>query len=373
MQSTPMIFPAGTATPRPLAVASIGRDQAELARQLGRGRRAPLPALAGDALLTLHMTNDPSPSWLEPLSILGGFGRIELVRGARLLRALAGIELGDDSIGPHWDWLQSAVCARLAGTPLAAADGLSRGGPAVTGPELVTLRLTLRGGGHLIATHGRAAAADWLRLLAGGAWQPLLSPFDHFAALPLRLPLRLARHRLPHGALAGLRPGDVLRPDRCSFDCNGLGSVTLGGLRASVRYQAPASLIILALETPMDAPHDMNEGMSEDISPDAGRDMAQSPPPAGDAPERRRDDAAAPAIAPAALDQLPATLDIELGSVTLSLGALRALAPGSTLPLAGADPAALAIRCAGRLLGRGEAVDIDGRLGVRITDWSAAC
>ncbi|WP_371875186.1 FliM/FliN family flagellar motor switch protein [Duganella vulcania] len=31
------------------------------------------------------------------------------------------------------------------------------------------------------------------------------------------------------------------------------------------------------------------------------------------------------------------------------------------------------MRCAGRLLGRGEAVDIDGRLGVRITDWSAAC
>ncbi|MYM99231.1 hypothetical protein GTP90_35890, partial [Rugamonas sp. FT81W] len=136
MHSTPMISPAGIPLPRPLAVASISRDQAELARQLGRGRQAPLPALADDALLTLHMASDPSPSWLEPLSIQGGFGRIELVRGARLLRALTGIDLGDDSLAPHWDWLQSAVCARLAGTPLADADGLTRGGLAVAGQEL---------------------------------------------------------------------------------------------------------------------------------------------------------------------------------------------------------------------------------------------
>ncbi|MYM99276.1 hypothetical protein GTP90_36150, partial [Rugamonas sp. FT81W] len=136
--------------------------------------------------------------------------------------------------------------------------------------------------------------------------------------------------RLPQGALAGLRPGDVLQPERCSFDCSGQGSVTLGGVRASVRYQAPASLIILALETQMDAPQDSNERMSEDtseaISEDLGRDLPRSAPPADDAP----------ALPPGALDQLSLTLDIELGSVTVSLGALRALAPGGTLPLAGA-------------------------------------
>ncbi|MFS2063452.1 FliM/FliN family flagellar motor switch protein [Duganella sp. CT11-72] len=357
MPSSPIILSSPAHALRPLAVASISREQADLARQIGSGRQAALPALAPDALLTLQAASDAAPSWLEPLSVQGSFGRIELVRGARLLRALTGIDLGDDNHGPQWEWLQAAVCARLHGTPLAGADSLAQGQLAVAAPGLVTLRLTLRGACHLITTHGRASAADWLRLLAGGDWLRLQSPFDGYAGLPLHLPLRLARHRLPRAMLAGLRPGDVLLPDGSAFDRSGQGHVTLGGLRATVRYQAPASLIILALETQMDAPHDMAQDLPQ---PAAAPDMLERPLDG------------VPAVPAAALDQLPATLDIELGKLTLSLGALRGLAAGSTLLLAGADPAALEIRCAGRLLGRGEAVDVDGRLGVRITEWSAA-
>ena len=343
MPSCPIIPYASTHPVRPLAVASIGRAQAELARQIGRGRQA---AFAPDALLTLQTPVEAAPSWLDPLSVQGSFGRIELVRGARLLRALTGIDLGDDLHGPHWEWLQGAVCARLAGTPLAGADSLARAPLDAAAPDLVTLRLTLRGAGHMISTHGRASATDWLRLLAGDGWLRLQAPPGACAALPLHLPVRLARHHLPHAMLAGMRPGDVLQPDSSTFDCSGQGRVTLGGLCATVRYQAPGSLIILALETRMDALYDT----------------------AQDAPFEPTLDA----VPPAALDQLPATLDIELGKLTLSVGALRSLAPGSTLLLAGADPAALEIRCAGQLLGRGEAVDVDGRLGVRITEWSAA-
>ncbi|RSZ61071.1 YscQ/HrcQ family type III secretion apparatus protein [Massilia atriviolacea] len=341
MPSSPIIPYAATHAVRPLAVARIGRDQADLARLTGIGRQASLPALAADAVLTVQTAVDAAPSWLDPLTLRGSFGCVELVRGARLLRALTGIDLGEHRHGPHWEWLQGAVCARLAGTPLAGAGSLTADTPADAAAPLTTLRLTLRSGGHLVATHGRASAADWLRWLAEPCWRPLQAPFDAFAALPLRQAVRLARHRLPHAMLASLRQGDVLLPDSSAFDRGGCGHVDLGGLRASVRYQAPGTLIILALENRMDQ------------SPD-------------------HDSANACELAQDALDQLPATLDIELGKLTLSLGALRSLAVGSTLLLAGAGPAALEIRCAGQLLGRAEAVDVDGSLGVRITEWSAA-
>lgn len=329
MQSSPIIPFASTHLLRALPVARISAAQAELARLTGRGRQAALPALAPDATLTLHAATEAAPLWRDPLTVHGSFGQIELARGERLLRALTGIDLGDDQHGPHWEWLQGAVCARLADTPLAGAVSLAHE-PVDAVPDLITLGLTLRGGEHMISTHGRASAAGWLQLLAGPSWRHLQAPLDTYAGLALQWPVRLARHTLPHAMLAGLRPGDVIQPDNGAFDCSGQGTLTLGGLSATVRYQAPCSLIILALETRMDASHDM------------------------------------------ALDQLPATLDIELGKLTLSLGALRSLAVGSTLLLAGADPGALEIRCGGQLLGRAEAVDVDGRLGVRITEWCAA-
>ncbi|NHZ32682.1 type III secretion system cytoplasmic ring protein SctQ [Massilia rubra] len=356
MPSSPII------NPRPLAVASIGRVQAGLSRRLGLGRQAALPALAPDAVLALHMAVDSAPAWIDPLTVHGSFGSIALDRGARLLRALTGIDLGEHQHGPHWEWLQGAVCARLAGTPLAGADSLAPGVADAPAAPLATLRLTLRSGGHLVATHARASAADWLRLLAGPGWLPLQAPQDAFAALPLRLPVRLARHRLPHAMLASLRPGDILLPDAGAFDCKGCGYVGLGALRATVRYQAPGTLIILALEKRMEPIHDNDNDIDIDNHNDNDIDNDDALPRDAPAPEPHA----------AALDQLPATLDIELGKLTLTLGALRSLAVGSVLQLAGANPAALDIRCAGHLLGRAEAVDIDGALGVRITEWSAA-
>lgn len=376
--ASPIVHPAQALAARPLAVASLSREQAELARQLGCGRQASLPGLAPDALLSLHTAGDATPSWLEPLTLQGPFGGIELVRGARLLRALTGIDLGDHRSGEHWQWLQSAVCARLGGTPLAGADSLARGAIDAA-PDSVTLRLTLRSGGHLITTYARAGAASWLRLLGGAGWLRLQYRLDAYADMPLSLPLRLARHRLPAAMLAGLRPGDVLVPDSPAFDCRGHGSVTLGGTRAAVRYEAPATLIILSLETPMDT--------ALDALPQTELPTELPTEPAAQAGEQPGDqfvdqpagtnfsasaDSLAPTVSPAALDTLAVTLDFELGKLALSLGALRSLGVGSTMLLAGASTGALDIRCGGRLLGRGEAVDVDGRLGIRITTWSAA-
>ena len=72
----------------------------------------------------------------------------------------------------------------------------------------------------------------------------------------------------------------------------------------------------------------------------------------------------------AAFQDLPLSVEIVLGYRELTLREAETLAPGSVLDLqrAASDPVRLAVN--GRVIGTGELVDLDGRLGVRILDWS---
>ncbi len=67
------------------------------------------------------------------------------------------------------------------------------------------------------------------------------------------------------------------------------------------------------------------------------------------------------------------TLHFELGRLRLTLDQLRALGPHSVLDLRHGSPQSIAIACGGAEVGRGEVVNVDGRLGVRITRWDGAC
>jgi len=73
------------------------------------------------------------------------------------------------------------------------------------------------------------------------------------------------------------------------------------------------------------------------------------------------------------LDDVSVPLSFEMGTVQLTLGELRTLTQGSILLLEGASPGSIAIMASGRVLGRGEAVDVDGCLGIRIVEWSGKC
>jgi type III secretion protein Q len=67
------------------------------------------------------------------------------------------------------------------------------------------------------------------------------------------------------------------------------------------------------------------------------------------------------------LDQLPMALTLRCGSLKLTLGDLRRMAAGTTLPVNGITPG-FATLCHGeRVVAEGELVDIDGRLGLQIT------
>ncbi len=66
---------------------------------------------------------------------------------------------------------------------------------------------------------------------------------------------------------------------------------------------------------------------------------------------------------------LPMGLVIETGRCQLTVAKVAGLRSGDVLELGEPLMGALEIRCADRMLGRGELVDVEGRRGLRITEW----
>ena len=59
-------------------------------------------------------------------------------------------------------------------------------------------------------------------------------------------------------------------------------------------------------------------------------------------------------------------LTVQLGTTRVSLRQIAELAPGAIVPLGRPLAGPFEVRAAGRLVGQGELVDVDGELGVRI-------
>jgi type III secretion protein Q len=66
------------------------------------------------------------------------------------------------------------------------------------------------------------------------------------------------------------------------------------------------------------------------------------------------------------LAQVPVLVDVELARVPLTLSDLSRLSPGSTLPVQLDRRGLVTLRIGERPLGRGELVEIDGAVGVRV-------
>ncbi|MES2743026.1 MAG: FliM/FliN family flagellar motor switch protein [Pseudomonadota bacterium] len=353
---------SGVALPPVPGAPHISAARAAFSVQLGRGCSAALwlhgevPATISLYALDQKMTgalDARSSLWREPVLLDGPFGAVQLADGARLLRAITGIDLGHAGGDGGSDWLYGAVLARLGASPLACVDGVRRSALGAIDDECV-LRIVLRSDDHSVVCHGRASAAVWSELLLRGDWQRERVALHHFAALPLTLPLVIARHTLTAERLQALLPGDLIVPDNASFGCDGAGLVRLGGSLLRVAYAAPNCLTIIDLESAVDQPDNLQDA---DLAQPDSSDYA-----------RHGDDM----IDGELLAGLPLTLRFVLGQVRLPLGRLQELGAGAVLDIEDGSPAALAIECNGRRLGTAEIVDIDGRFGVRVLQWGAA-
>lgn len=301
--------------------------------------------------MTLYADDESLPQlveWNDPVQLQGAYGAVQLSNGVRWLRALTGIDL--DAGG---EWLSSAALGSLYGTPLADSAVLQRSSLGPLEDECI-LRWVLHSGRHSLACHARASAATWCALLARAEWRKQAASLSHFPMLPISTSVTLGRHTLPHDVAFALRPGDVIIPDTPSFTCGGRGRLRLGAHTLSVTYAAPNHLEILSLEPCME-PQDIDGGaaalpLAEISLVDGERTTASDP----------------------ALLAVPVTLDFLLGRVQMPLGKLQQLAVGSVLEITHGSPAEVAIDCGGRLLGHAEVLNVDGRLGLRVTRWGGA-
>lgn len=81
-----------------------------------------------------------------------------------------------------------------------------------------------------------------------------------------------------------------------------------------------------------------------------------------------------PSDADTLIGGMPVSLSIELGTVLIDATNADALRPGNVLDVTTNCPGQVKISCNGHEVGRGELVDINGRLGLQILHkWSHSC
>jgi type III secretion protein Q len=341
---------------------------ARLRRLLGAGRRATLAGAGGPWVLEAVQAGLAPPcSGVRALCMDTPHGPLAMAPARPLLRMLTGIDLPDDrddgtdplgdlafdlalqALPVGWRALFQASC-------LLADDGSD-------GAFEVALRVRPGDSPLALATGLRGSADALAAALSGPGWQRLAP-----AQPPLpddwrwRAPLCVGRTQLDARALLALQLGDVLLVAEPLFDLQGEGSVVIGGRRARCRFEMESRSLgnQTSLEfTEWDLTTDPTMDTDIDTQTDHDHD---APPDDADEDSDERDHH---------LDRLPVDLRFEVGRLEISLRELRALAPGGVIAVAGGGVAEVRIRAGGRVIGRGELVEVDGRLGVEITRLGA--
>src|SRR5690606_30964987 len=203
-------------------------------------------------------------------------------------------------------------------------------------PHAWTLTARAQANGHTVLAVLEADDLG-LMLLAGllAAARPAAGAIDE-DALPIRLRAEVGAARLPADELATLVSGDVILLDEYLVGPQGeLWLAIPQGQGLRVRAEQSSYLVTQG----------WTRLMTENPSPDEGT-------PDGE---------------PLDVDAVPVRLTFDLGERTMPLAELRQLQPGVVFdlqrPLADGP---VMIRANGALIGAGELVEVDGRIGVRV-------
>lgn len=355
--------------------------EAALSRLLGRGLQLALPMSAmrwlmlppaGDSTLA---TIDDDGDWLLLDTTAGP---LYLEYGARFIAGLTGID--GSACDDEWpQWMVGAVAGRLTDSPLESVRGIRRS----TAPQdsLLQLPWHLQEQSHAISALAAAAPDTWCGLLADAEVIALRMPWSDWLPLMLDWPVVLATHRLPLAIYDTLRSGDLILPDSTYFDSAGRGRVTLGRRHWQTAFVAPCHLQLLNEENSLhtdlidEDALESGTGQYRDDQHQDGQDeeRASTAPPETDVAAGSAESPESPGSTRAMPGAISLTLRFELGRIRMTLDQLRALGPHSVLEVLDGTPHSIAIACGATEVGRGEVVDVDGRLGVRITHWAGAC
>ena len=183
---------------------------------------------------------------------------------------------------------------------------------------------------------------------ANGSWQPTqgapLTTLRALGALPIRLPVVIAVTALEREELAALEAGDAFMPGPAlTLDRAAQGTAALAGplseLGVAVTLTERGELVV--------------RGETIALGVDGGPHMTEGEQATGDAVSRTALEA-------------PIVVRVELGSVTLLASEWAELKPGDVIETGRRVAEPVVLRVAGQEVARGELVNVDGELGVRI-------
>jgi len=296
--------------------------------------------------------------------------RLNIGLPAAGLRAWAAAQAPDLPLGQLPEPLAAAALEALLAVALTGLNGVSSAGPA---------RVTrIHDGGTATLPHGWTVAARaeatgdaayaalylddlGLMLLAGvlAKVPPAENDLDA-GSVPVALRAHIGCTELSMSALADLAPGDVVFLDEYRVDGGGeLWLVLDNGQALRVRAQASSYVVTQAWTRLMNEP----TNSPPDESPAAGADQTS------DFASDASGDGAPPVAQAALLDTgtVPVNLSFDLGDRRIVMADLQRLQPGVVFdlqrPLADGP---VMIRANGALVGTGDLVDVDGRVGVMV-------
>jgi type III secretion system YscQ/HrcQ family protein len=174
-------------------------------------------------------------------------------------------------------------------------------------------------------------------------------------ALPIELAVRAGTARLTPAELESLSAGDIIILEEAALtvDDDTLAGSTLlasttGATRAHLKICPNGDFEITSIE-PLETP------MTDANAPE---------------PEDRASEEAAAGLSDLLAADVELTLAAELGRLRVSLAHTAGYGVGTVLQLGKPVGSAVDLTLSGRLIGRAELLNVDGELGVRITEWS---
>jgi type III secretion protein Q len=342
--------------PAPIQLRRLDSDDATLVASVGQGCRAGFEIAGERADVELRIEDIPGKDANGvSLCLQTGAGLLDLRPGGAFMKFLSGIDIpapGEADDDTRWIATQVAAAQVPEGwRRVFGVCSLQYGMNAPAGPTLI-LRLRMPGAPWSLAGRLSGQASTLLALVSAPEWTRLDAPPSALEtdAIPVHLPIVLGRTRLALGALRALAPGDVVLADSQRFDVAGQGALRIGPWRMhGVLSWTPGDLQFQFKQwsRSMDD-NEPDEEFSED-------DLADDAPQAQPQPQ------------PLAVQEIPLPLVFEVGTLCVTVGELAGLAPGGVLRLDKPLPPAVVIRCRGREVARGELVEIDGRLGVQVS------
>jgi type III secretion protein Q len=326
-----------------LSVPVVNANTVAAQRRLGRGMRMAfrVSGQRGELL----MAPGRAPTGVKPLCFESTSGALSFAEPGPLFSLLGECpvtlaEAGNDPDSWFWELFHHHLSPEVR-----TLFGYLRLLPA---PRTLTFgcRFTVTLGASRVVSYLWLAPETFLALCDAGPWRPIAAPLP--ASFQLALAVKLGRLRLPIQQVRHLRVGDVVMLEQPLFDPQGNGQLHVGRhrLHGCIDDESgPLCLTLISIE---------ETSMDEDFA------TQQYPVQEGDQPVMD-------VFGHEPFDELNMALDVRCGTLSLTLGELRNLAPGAVLGISGYAPGMAGLYYGDRPIGQGQLVEVDGRLGLQLS------